>query len=594
MRFRWLWPALIVLIVLGILAPVSPLYRPVPSDDPSVFLYTAQRLLEGDAPYRAAWDHKQPLAYWVYALALLLTPHSLWGMWIIELAGLAAAGLLGFLLLRRVAPRPIAFLAVAAGLLTLSVILWTYSLEELALPLQIFCLYAFARLQTETGARQQVLLGLSAGAAVGAAFFLKQSLIAAGLAVGIYLVLEMLLRRSWRDLIPLGGMALGFAIVALPLLAHLGLNGALADYRDAVFTFNLSYAGLGPVERVEAVLDALEFLSSVPGLFLAFALWGGTAGLGVMQSGPWLARLLCGRAFRPVTLSAGAGLAALSLIAEAVGREPGFGLVQWLALAGGAVLLLTGLLAGNARLRSRLSGWLAGAPVLPETDRDLSGQQKTQRALLWLAALYFPILLGLVTLSGRNYVYYFIPFVPFLMLALGLAGGLLWQSAGQGAPRRLAGMLLIGLGAALAYNPLLLILNGLAAPANPPLPEIAAYVQANTSLDETILAWGKETTYVYFLTNRRAPTRYFYQAAVTQENYNNALGVSDEILRNLQAAPPRLFLLYTNSSEPPPAGVCPLPAGDEPNSVGRIFSFVCDHYRYETTIDEFQVFTRTP
>jgi len=148
--FRWLAPVIILIILLGILVPISPLYRPVPSVDPSVYLYIGQRILEGGTPYRDAWDHKQPLTFFVFAFGQVLTPHSLWGMWLIELALLGGAALLALRLMRRLVPPWLALLSVAAGFFTLAIIIWGYSVEELALPLYFFCLVALARLLQTT------------------------------------------------------------------------------------------------------------------------------------------------------------------------------------------------------------------------------------------------------------------------------------------------------------------------------------------------------------------------------------------------------------------------------------------------------------
>ncbi len=57
----------------------------LPSRDSGVFLYVGWRFLNGDIPYRDVWDHKPPLIYFVDALGLTFTPHSLWGVWFLQI-----------------------------------------------------------------------------------------------------------------------------------------------------------------------------------------------------------------------------------------------------------------------------------------------------------------------------------------------------------------------------------------------------------------------------------------------------------------------------------------------------------------------------
>lgn len=572
----------------GILLPVSPLFRPVPSDDPSVYLYTANALLHGGTPYVSAWDHKQPLAYLIYALGLILTPHSLWGLWLLELIGLTAGGILCFRFLQKVAPRFISLLAVIIGLFTLYVILWGYSLEELAIPFQVLTLFAFFKIQHSLRPSRLFSWGLAIGAATGITFFLKQTLVAAAIAVGLYLVIEMVVRRSWKNLSALIGMGAGFFLVTAPLLAYLWQAGALTEYRNAAFGFNLDYAGLGPLERFNAMLDALEYLGSIPGLFLSFALWIICVLGAFFQAGPLVGRWIQGKWLRPAFFGAGALLVLASLGAEWIGSDPGFGLVQWLSFLAGCVLLLIAALVSVPRLRQSISNRLAQAQILESTETN--PQFADQQTALWLCVILFPVLLGLITLSGRNYVYYFIPLIPFLMLSFGLLGGILSSAGNSARVQQIAAVGILGLGTALAYNPSLLIVAGYQAPTHPPAPEIAVYIQAHTTPEDTILVWGKETTYVYFTSQRMAPTRYFYQAPVSLEAYNAAHQVSSEILESIQAHPPRLFMELNGSGELPPNGQCGLPASDEPNSPGAIFRFICEHYQAPILVDGYRVY----
>lgn len=580
---RRLWPALIAAVVLALLLPVAPLFRPVPGEDPSVYLYVGQGMLRGEMPYRDMWDHKQPLAFVLFALAQAITPGSLWGIWLMEAAGLIAVVMLADRLLRPVAARPVRVLAVLAGLLTLVILLWGFSLEELSLPLQMLTLWAFARWLTAVSRRARVGNALLIGAATGVVFFLKQSLIAAGVAAGVTMFLAWLARRDRQGLVDLLALAGGFALVAVPLIGWLAAGGALPAYRDAAITFNLMYAGLGPLERVNALLDSLETMAGIPGLFLAFALWLACAAVAAAQAGPALASGLRWRWLRPLLFAAGAGLLVLALAVELTGGQPGFGLAQWGMVLFGVALLVLGASLHPGSPRDRLAGWLVRAPLFAVDTM----QGRTRQGLFALAALYFPIALALISLSGRGYVYYYIVFVPPLILMVGLVAGTFLQ------PTRGGAVVLAALGLALAYNPLLLTITNLRQPANLALPAFVDAVRARTQENDTIFMWNSYSAHIYFLAGRRAPTRFFYPAPLVLEDYNARFGVAEALLADLRANPPALIVYSPQEGEQVPApGDCPFAVGDAPNSLGKVNAFICDAYRMIGPVDGYWLFER--
>ncbi len=581
-KYRWLWSLLIIAVAAGILLPLSPLYRPVPDVDQSVYLYVSSRMLEGQAPYQDAWDHKQPLTYFIYAAGLALSNGSLWGIWVIELIFLALTGLLGFHLLRRLTSPLISFLSAAAALLTLFLIIWGYSVEELALPFQTAALVLFAGYLNTHRPTQKMSYSFGLGLLLGITFFLKQSLIAVALSVLLVLAVRIITRRQWINLLHLAVAGTGFAVVAALLLAYLAFNGALQAYWNAAFAFNLSYANLGTLERLSALLNSVEYVSTVPGLFVALVLWIVVVVVVLLQNGPRLAGRVQHRLFRPAMLLIGALLVLACLAGEWIGSEPGLGLVQQSLLFAGVLFLALGLVTTPRRLRLRMAALLHETPLLPDLEKSSSGRLLS--AMLSLSALAFPLTLLLMTLSGRSYVYYFIPLVPLLLLLLGLTGGVLTEASASPRGRKLASVLIFALCAGLAFNPLLLLSSAYRKPLHPQPPAIGAYISTHTSAQDTILAWGKYTTYAYYVSGRKAPTRYFYQAPLDEESYNARFHVSDEVLRSLQEQKPVLFLI--GDSPGAPAGPKPLtcPANNP------IIDYVCSHYQYNGNVDEFQVY----
>jgi len=588
MKNRFLFvPLLIVFIAAGVLLPVSPVYRSIPSVDPSVYLYVGQQILQGGVPYRDAWDHKQPLLYLVYAFGQWITPGSLWGIWLVLWLAISAAALMFYYLLVRSGSRFLAFLSVTAGLLSLYPVLWGGSVEEFSIFFQAAVVLLLALILSTGKTRLQLAYGAGLGVCVAGGFFLKQNLIAAGLVALIYLLGVMLLKRRWHLWGALAAAAGGAAVVAASFALYLGLSGALPSYWDAAFVFNTRYAGLGPQERFLATLDALEFISGMPGLQAAFVAWVACALILFLQAGPGLTRILRQKVAKWIGLCLGLGIVVMSLAAELLGGEPGFGLAQKTLLGGGGVIAAASLLLFFPGLYAPVFTWLEQRPLNDSPD-ELAASFPLNLPLF--AFLYFPAILALLTISGRNYVYYFIPFIPFLMIGFAAVAGALLLAA-EGGSRRIIWAFLLAAWIGMAYVPGLELNAAYAGQRFQPLPEIISYVTGNTRPDETILVWGKPSTYVYVLAKRNAPTKYFYQAPVFQEDYNNDFQVSAQILRDVQSRPPKLFLF---TIEPPGGTVttdrCPLPEEDAPNTPGKLFQYICDHYQYEGQVSEFLVF----
>ena len=541
-------------------------------------------------PYRDAWDHKQPLTYFLFALSLLLGSHTLWGIWAIEWVFLLVAGIAGYFWLTRVAPRWISLLAVLAAFLTLNAVIWGFSLEELSLPFQVLALAGLTALLSRPRTwRGAAGIGLALGALAGTVFFLKQSLVGLSLVIAVYLGLRALLCREVRCLHALGGMAAGFALIAAGILIYFWRVGALEDYWTAAFAFNLQYANLGLVERLKGLLDGLETISAFPGLFVAFALWLVCAAAAVFRRGPVAAAWIRKRYFGPAAAGLGFLLMAASLAGEMVGSRPGLGLVQVALLVSGASLAVLGLVVWRTSFRPALARWLENAALLPNLESAASAPLRS--ALLDIAALFFPAVMLLIAASGRNYTYYFISLIPVLMLEAGLVGGVLVDLLRPAGGSRFAAALLLAVFAALAYNPLLQISAALQTRPDGDIP-VVDYITARTRPDDPILAWGKNSTYIYTLAGRQAPTRYFYQAPVFEQAFNADHGVVKEMLRDFQAKPPKLFLhqgeLDHRLTGSDPAECLRAAAdmgGEEP-----VFAFICSRYRYDTRLSGFEIF----
>ena len=89
-RTRLAWMVLVaVLVAIRLPALVEPA-----GNDQSLYMYVADRMLEGGAPYLDAWDQKPPGVFFVYAAIRSVWPHA----GAVTIADTAAAGLVAWLL----------------------------------------------------------------------------------------------------------------------------------------------------------------------------------------------------------------------------------------------------------------------------------------------------------------------------------------------------------------------------------------------------------------------------------------------------------------------------------------------------------------
>lgn len=256
-----LWEKALVLVgVLFVLLPVSPLNMPYTFRDSGVFLYFGWRILNGELPYRDIWDHKPPVIFYLNALGLAITDGSRWGVWVIELIFLFLAAYLGYQLLKKVFGLLPAVLSLLIWLLALVPLLQGGNFAtEYALTWQFAALWLFYHAdKSKKPLRVYFLIGLLGGIS----FFTKQTTIGIWLAMAIYLTAQRLWEKQagrWaREILAIfvGGMS-----VIVVIAAFFAAQSALAQFWDAAFAYNFVYSSYGPnglAIRVDAVSQGLK------------------------------------------------------------------------------------------------------------------------------------------------------------------------------------------------------------------------------------------------------------------------------------------------------------------------------------------------
>jgi hypothetical protein len=256
-------PLLVLLATLA-LVPNHPAGR-APAEDTGVFLYAAERLLEGGAPYRDIWDHKLPGVYFVDAVGLALAGRV--GVWVVQLVFLIAAVLIGYQALRREFGDVPAFVGSLAWLVASPRLFLeqgqTNFVEFYALPLQLGALLLYASPLTSSRA---LMIGLLGGAAV----LFKPTLVGIWLAIGAV----TLVRQRLAGIVPIAAIGLG-AVLPLVLVAAWALARGILDLMvDQTLVYNRAYASFMPVEtRFEDLIGGLRLTLPSGLVLIAFAAW---------------------------------------------------------------------------------------------------------------------------------------------------------------------------------------------------------------------------------------------------------------------------------------------------------------------------------
>lgn len=233
--------ALVALIGLVITLHQFPPMGLMPNRDSGVFLYAAQRIVEGELPYRDVWDHKPPMVY-LLNLPAALMEEPLWGLWLLAVGWVVVSSVLLHSELRAVFGRLPAALGVTATLCLLGVCLKGNLPEEYVLLLQVGVVREFRCLVSGKCARP-VWASARIGMLGGVAALLKPTLVGLWLTIGLTGLCVSWERdsRHEKGMVLLAGLG-GVGVVLAVFAAGLGLTGIGAEFWSAVVEYNLAYA----------------------------------------------------------------------------------------------------------------------------------------------------------------------------------------------------------------------------------------------------------------------------------------------------------------------------------------------------------------
>ena len=233
------WLVIIVLLAAYALAYASPAFLKISDVDSAIFQYTGNGIRSGQLPYLDLYDHKPPAIFYINALGLALGNGSRWGIWIIELLSLTAAGILCSLYLKPYFGSIPTMIATAAFIINLVFFHEGGNLtEEYALPFEFAALYL---LGIWSNGKRPRLMSFLIGFSIAIASTFKQPLGALGIPIIFYfLIVTSKKQSSIRIASTLSWFAIGFFSIWLAWFSFFALNHGLAQFWEAAFAYNFS------------------------------------------------------------------------------------------------------------------------------------------------------------------------------------------------------------------------------------------------------------------------------------------------------------------------------------------------------------------
>jgi hypothetical protein len=478
----------------------------------------------------------------INALGLWLGTGSVWGVWGLELALLLIVFFVAYQVIRPVLTPFSAVVVIGLAFFAVYPFMGGNYSEEYSLVFQMGILgLLFGMYLPNRSRSSHPLAAFLIGVLVGFVFCIKQTYLDIPAAVLIFIVFLAWLNQDRSIVRNILLMGLGFILVNLPVFLYFQLNGALRDYVINAFLFNRYYAYQTILGRITSFLEMVKFICSQPLLFFPASLWLGIVIFLVIKTRQAIVRAMEQLNTRRLTsLASPANLSSLR--------------AEW----------------------SKLDWRHAGPP-----------------ALLFLALVDFPIFFLSISLSGKLWTHYYVPFFPVITLLLAGSLAYLYHYATNPAKRVLFHSLLAAALITGSFPSLRQVTTNLSTPAgDDPRSLTAAYLKSVTTPKDTILVWGWESG-IYFMAQRDAPTRFALPFALYVDSpYQNEF--ADLLLKEIQARPPAYIADLRDPAMPlidgRPAATCL--SGNQMSSQRMVnfLAYICANYEEDKSIDTINIY----
>jgi 4-amino-4-deoxy-L-arabinose transferase-like glycosyltransferase len=583
---------LIILITLVILSALYfyPYAMEVPHRDSGIYLYLGRELLAGKTIYSEVWEHKPPFIFYINALGLFVGGGSGWGVWGVEVAFLLITVFLSYLLLRhKFHPIPCLLITAAAYLAAFQYMSGNFT-EEYALVFSAATLYIFLSPQIKTHhLRNYFAIGILSGIL----FNIKQTYIDITIAIGLLLLAEMIIDKQWRNIKLLISIGIGFFIPNLIIFMIMLINNTVRDWWNAAYVYNFAYSDIGPVERINALIDIFQVNSQYPLFMIAFIAWIGGLIYLVVLSIPHLVRFFFTKKGKLLLLLSALFFLILVGVGELISTKPGIGVIQSVVLAFSVFCLILFLLFSYIFQNINFNQ--------PKPIRLTSWQPKQNQKIihihdpLLLGIVHYPIVLFLATASGRNYPHYFIPFYSSIFLIFAGVYLLITHLDRKHSQPYLSSILFLALFIIGLPQPGRRLIRGMGGPYSyNPFREVVQFITDNSDEDDQVMVWGLETG-INYISNRSAPSRFSY---VDSLYYRSPLQAESAaiLLNDITSNPPKFILDTRNPDYPFINGMsmedCLATHPADGTDLDKIIHFTCENYRFVDRLNGIEVFER--
>jgi len=220
-------------------SPLAPYAKSINGVDSSAFIYSAQRILDGQTMYKDIVDHKGPFLYVIDAAALFIFNGKFIGIWIFEIISLFIASIMMYKTARLLAGKIFSFLAVITAILFLVPLLVGGNItEEWALPFISIATYIFVAYLKDNkplGIVSLLILSLT----FVLTFMIRPNMAAVWAGFGIVLLVKWIVEKKYKELIRnLSFLSLFALLFMLPFFLYFYFKGALSDAIYLIFKYN--------------------------------------------------------------------------------------------------------------------------------------------------------------------------------------------------------------------------------------------------------------------------------------------------------------------------------------------------------------------
>ena len=261
---------LVVLTFLASLLTTNNVWKNgISKTDSSVFLYVGKMITKGYIPYRDTFDHKGPLLYLINAVGYSISPQK--GIWFIELIFLFGTVLYIYKIASLFVDDKKSLIVTIVCIAQLSYFFEGGNLtEEYAMPFIAYSLYVFIDYFKNNNVTKVRLI--MTGLSFMAVCFLRANMISVWVVFCLAVLVQCILKRNFKSL---GYFILffliGAAILAIPILLWLYLNGAINDFLETYLEFNLLYSRDPELGGIEKIIVSLITFYEYPIITVAFA-----------------------------------------------------------------------------------------------------------------------------------------------------------------------------------------------------------------------------------------------------------------------------------------------------------------------------------